>query len=371
MKENFYKIGDLCNIRTGKLDANASSENGKYPFFTCAETPLRIDTFSYDVECVLIAGNGDLNVKYYKGKFDAYQRTYILTLKPEISDVDMLYIYKYFLNYIKYLRQQSIGGIIKYIRLGNLTEAKIQIPSITKQKIIVSELDLLSGVIEKQKAQLEELDKFAQSIFYDMFGDPVTNEKGWEVKKLCDIVSFKNGINYHAGDKGDTIKLIGVGDFKNNNEIRCFEDVKTIHIEDIIDESYLLRDGDILIVRSNGSKDLVGRNMIVYTSGEEITYSGFCIRCRVNNKAIIPLFLNRILSDRNTMKILRQEGQGCNISNINQKILSSLSIVLPPLSLQQEFAAKVEAIEAMKAKVRLSLKEAETLFNERMDYYFN
>ena len=72
------KIGDLVNIQTGKLDANASSKNGMYPFFTCSKEPLRIDSYSYDCECVLLAGNGDLNVKSYNGKFDAYKRTYIL-----------------------------------------------------------------------------------------------------------------------------------------------------------------------------------------------------------------------------------------------------------------------------------------------------
>ena len=72
------KIGDLTKIKTGKLDANVSSEDGKYPFFTCSKEPLKISTYSYDCECVLVAGNGDLNVKYYNGKFDAYQRTYII-----------------------------------------------------------------------------------------------------------------------------------------------------------------------------------------------------------------------------------------------------------------------------------------------------
>ena len=72
------KIGELTSIRTGKLDANAACPDGRYPFFTCSKKPLQISTYSYDCECVLVAGNGDLNVKYYKGKFDAYQRTNII-----------------------------------------------------------------------------------------------------------------------------------------------------------------------------------------------------------------------------------------------------------------------------------------------------
>ena len=73
-----FKLGDYVKIKTGKLNANASVKNGKYPFFTCSKENLFIDKYSYDCECVLVAGNGELNVKYYNGKFNAYQRTYII-----------------------------------------------------------------------------------------------------------------------------------------------------------------------------------------------------------------------------------------------------------------------------------------------------
>ena len=77
---------------------------------------MSIDTYAYDCECVLIAGNGDLNVKYYNGKFNAYQRTYILDLKDEVGIICVPYIYAFFLLYINELRRKSIGGIIKYIK---------------------------------------------------------------------------------------------------------------------------------------------------------------------------------------------------------------------------------------------------------------
>ena len=275
---------------------------------------------------------------------------------------------KFLYHYLKWYNVPNMGYSRHY---KFLKEINLPIPPYSEQQQIVSELDLLSGIIKKQKKQIEDLDNLAQSIFYDMFGDPVTNEKGWKTTAFSNIAIFKNGINFHAGDKGDSVICIGVGDFKNNTEIKEYEEVKTIKVEGKLDKGYLLQDGDILIVRSNGSKDLVGRNMIVYTLGKEITYSGFCIRCRVNRDYIMPLFLNRILSNRNTMKILRQEGQGCNISNINQKILSSLSIILPPLSIQHEFSARIDSVESMKAKICQSLNESEELFNSRMDYYFS
>ena len=162
MKE---KLGKFVAIRTGKLDANASSENGKYPFFTCSITPLKIDTYSYDCECVLVAGNGDLNVKYYKGKFDAYQRTYII----ESSDKGILsvkYLYLFLEYYIEELRRLSVGGVIKYIRLSNLTDALINVPSWDIQKEIIEKLEKLLNIISKRKEQLAKLDELAKSRFF-------------------------------------------------------------------------------------------------------------------------------------------------------------------------------------------------------------
>ena len=130
------KLGDLTRIKTGKLDANASSPDGKYPFFTCSREPLRINSYSYDCECVLVAGNGDLNVKYFNGKFDAYQRTYIIE-ENGAGKLFMPYLYYFLDGYVEELRKLSIGGVIKYIKLGNLTDALIELPDIQSQRAIV------------------------------------------------------------------------------------------------------------------------------------------------------------------------------------------------------------------------------------------
>lgn len=139
------KVGNITKIKTGKLDANASSPDGKYPFFTCSKDPLKINTYSYDCECVLVAGNGDLNVKYYNGKFDAYQRTYIIEDNSN-GLLYMPYLYYFLEGYIEELRKQSIGGVIKYIKLGNLTDALIELPSIEEQKYIVNLMDYIKIV---------------------------------------------------------------------------------------------------------------------------------------------------------------------------------------------------------------------------------
>ncbi len=139
------KVGNITKIRTGKLDANASSEDGAYPFFTCSREPLRISSYSYDCECVLVAGNGDLNVKYYNGKFDAYQRTYIIEDNSN-GKLFMPYLYLFMERYVEELRRQAIGGVIKYIKLGNLTDALLELPSFKEQKSIVKILFMLKNI---------------------------------------------------------------------------------------------------------------------------------------------------------------------------------------------------------------------------------
>jgi restriction endonuclease S subunit len=141
-------LGDIAVIRTGKLDANASSADGAYPFFTCAKDPLRISTFSYDTECVLLAGNGNFDVNYYSGKFDAYQRTYILEAKNH-EELFVPFLFRFMQSHARKLKEQSIGGVIKYLKIGFLTSAPISLPSLKEQKSIVAVIDSLMSMCDE------------------------------------------------------------------------------------------------------------------------------------------------------------------------------------------------------------------------------
>ena len=150
-------MGSLTNIQTGKLDANAADLNGRFPFFTCASETLRINTAAYDAKAVLVAGNGDLNVKYYEGQFNAYQRTYIIESKDEQSLVPR-FLHAFLEIYVTELRKQAIGGVIKYIKLPYLKDAMIPLPRPSVQNRFASIVES----VEQQKAahrnHLEELD---------------------------------------------------------------------------------------------------------------------------------------------------------------------------------------------------------------------
>ncbi len=367
MKEGWeiVNIGSICNIITGKLDANASSESGVYPFFTCSRESLKIDNYAYDCECVLIAGNGDLNVKYYKGKFNAYQRTYIVTLKNDIKDISVKYIFKFFEKYVEKLRQLSIGGVIKYIKLGDLTNAKIPVPPLSEQEKIVAELDCLSGIIEKKKQQLKELDSLAQSIFYEMFGDPVENEKGWEVKKLGELGNSELGKMLDSKkNQGDLYPYLCSLNVKWNDI--DYSQIKEMRIKKDELDRYRVKKGDLLICEGGDT----GR-CAIWKSNKEIYYQNALHRVRLNEGLMLPIFCLFVF------KIYKENGEidkystGQTIKHLVKKTLLIIPIPTPPLSLQQQFANKIELIEKQKELIKQSIKETETLFDSRMDYYFN
>ena len=350
-------IGSICNIKTGKLDANASSEDGAYPFFTCSKEELRIDKYAYDCECVLIAGNGDLNVKYYNGKFNAYQRTYIISLKDGTNKVLVKYIYKFFEKYIERLRQVSVGGVIKYIKLGDLTTAQLPVPPIAEQEKIVAELDCLSGIIEKKKQQLKELDNLAQSIFYEMF----SNQDGTPVKlsQACSVVS---GLVNPNDEPYCNYPHIGGANIESHTG--KFVNVKLAKEENLISGKYPFDDTMILY-----SKIRPNLNKVALPSFKGI--------CSADMYPLIPqnefdkVFLKYILKQKVFLDYAISHSGRANIPKINREDLLNYEFLTYPITLQQDFASKIEAIEKQKELIAKSIKETETLFNSRMDYYFN
>ena len=254
--------------------------------------------------------------------------------------------------------------------ISDLKKIIVPVPPLSEQSRIVAELDLLTGIIDKQNAQLKELDNLAQAIFYDMFGDPIENPKGWNVKNLGSVCDFKNGLNFAPDETGEKYYLIGVSDFQTKSRLECNQSLKTIELNKPLSEEYLLVDDDILFVRSNGNKDLIARNVLVAIKGLKVTYSGFCIRARVKNNDVLPFFLNSLLKLPSAHNALTASGHGCNIANLNQKTLDGFQLILPPLALQQSFAEKIQSIEKQKEAIRASIADTQKLLDYTMDKYF-
>jgi type I restriction enzyme S subunit len=148
-------FGQIARIRTGTLDANAAVAVGEYPFFTCSRTPLRIDKFSFDTAAVLLAGNGDFNLKCYEGKFDAYQRTYVL----EPIHWDVRYCFIVMQAEIEEITVNQRGSAIPYLKLGDIASLAVFLPPLAEQKRIVAKVDELMVICDQLENQLESQQK--------------------------------------------------------------------------------------------------------------------------------------------------------------------------------------------------------------------
>ena len=372
MSWNLISLGEITNIRTGKLDANASSANGEYPFFTCAREPLKISSFSYNCECVLVAGNGDLNVKYYNGKFDAYQRTYIIESKSK-EVLDVRYLFHFLDKYLVKLREQSIGGIIKYIKLGNLTEAKIPLPPLAEQRRIASILDQADELRQKRQQAIEKLDQLLQATFIDMFGDPVSNPKGWDLVRVGEVVNeFIGGKNIECPDESDS-------DYKILKVSAVTSKVYKPHESKFAPNTFepnplaIVEKGDLLFSRAN-TTELVAATAYVWETPENIVLPDklwkFSIsdESKVNKLYLWDLFKN--IEFRNELSKL-SSGTSGSMKNISKGKLNELKMPLPPKELQDKFAEFSTKLWGQIKTFQQSSDSLDSLFNSLQNQAFN
>jgi type I restriction enzyme S subunit len=355
-------LGDVSKIKTGNLDVNAKVEIGRYPFFTCAQKPEKINSYSFDCECVLVAGNGDLNVKYYKGKFDVYQRTYVVeVLQKDRLNTRFLF---YFLNkYLVRLRSQSIGGVIKYIKMANLTDIELPEYPLKKQKQIIQILDTADNLRQKRKEQLVLLDDYLKSVFLDMFGDPVINPKNWTTKELSKVGDLDRGISKNRPRNapellGGPYPLIQTGDVSNSGGY--IKEFKQTYSKLGLMQSKIWPIGTLCItIAANIAKT----GILTFKACFPDSVVGFTSNNLVRTEYVQwwMVFLQKILEEKATESAQK---------NINLGILRSLDIPVPPIELQNKFALIIEQVEKTKQKMCASLEEMNKNFNALMQRYF-
>lgn len=246
------------------------------------------------------------------------------------------------------LQSKTTG--IRNLDFKSYLKLPIPVPPIAEQEKIVAEMDCLTGIIEKKKQQLEELDKLAQSIFYDMFGDPITNEKGWTTSTLKDICE----------------KLYAGGDVPKERLSRTKTGIYSVPI----------------LSNGKGDSAIYGYTDIPREISPAITISGRGTigYSRIQIEPFFPIIrlivavpsphIN-IVFLHSHISLMPFESTGGAIPQLTVPMVKNRCIICPPLDLQNEFAQKVEAIEKQKELVKLSIVETETLFNSRMDYWFN
>ncbi|MBQ6694916.1 MAG: restriction endonuclease subunit S [Bacteroidaceae bacterium] len=355
------KLGEVCESDLGKT-LNQSTDTGELQPYLCAINVLwdkielstvkqtrfeKSEMQRYFVRKgdLLICEGGDI------GRAAIWDKEEPMLYQNALHRVrfDGSVLPRFCLLYLRSLKDAGIldsrygkGVTIKHLVKSSLLSIPIPVPPISEQERIVEELDLLSGIIEKQKQQLKEYDTLAQSIFYTMFGDPITNEKGWEVRKVIDVVKMQRGFDLPVQDR-DNEGVIPI--YGSNGVIGLHSTYKA--------ESGIItgRSGTLGEVYSS-NKPFWPLNTTLFsvdTHGNDVVYLKYLMR---------NFHLERFKAGAGVPTLNRNEFHNEFIPNI-------------PITLQQEFASKIETIEKQKELIKQSLAETETLFNSRMDYYFN
>ena len=278
------------------------------------------------------------------------------------------YLYWFLKGKNAYLNSLGRGATFKEISKSIVENIEIPLPGINVQHYIADIFDKVSNLISLRSNQLEQLDDLVKARFVEMFGDPVQNPLGWSTRPLLEMGYCKNGMNFHTGDSGIEMHCLGVGDFKDYSVIDGTNHLPMVSLNEAPPEESMLQDGDIVFVRSNGNKALVGRCLVVYPRSTPTTYSGFCIRYRLTSDKVNTTYLVRVLKTDSMRE--RMAGRGANIQNLNQQILATLDIPTPPMELQNQFAAFVTQVDKSKFAVQKALDEAQLLFDSLMQKYF-
>ena len=317
---------------------------------------------------VLISWSGSLGV-FEWNKSEAILNQHIFKVVFNKGEINKKYFEYVVASRINEMKSKVHGITMQHITKKDFDVIPIPVPPIAEQERIVSELDLLSGIIEKKKAQLNEYNKLAQSIFYDMFGDPIDNPKGWEVKKLGECVH-----EMFLGPFGSALK---VDSYVSKAVSYCmvYEQKHAIQGTINLDNHYINKEKYNSLQRFEvkpndfimSCRGTIGKLYQLPNDAPMGIIHPSLMKIRIKEEILNPTYFKFML-----VKIVANESTNGNCVQmaITAKELGKKNIQYPPLSLQQSFAEKIEAIEKQKALVQQSISETQTLFDSTMDKYF-
>ena len=322
----------------------------------------------YKAGSVLFAKSGMSCMKglVYTLKNDCYVVSHLAIVTPKNVD-------SHYLNY--FFQVNKPNSLIKdsaypSISLKDIEKMIVLYPPLADQQRIVAELDCLKEMIAMKQEQLKEFDKLAQSIFYDMFGDPVANEKGWEKNKLDElykVTSSKRILQSEWQDNGvpfykvaDIVNLIG------GMAVVPSTFIKESTYNEFMRQGLVPDSGDILIT----SRGTLGECYIVLDGDKFYFQDGMITWLSQKANSILPIYLKSVFGTKSFLDSLIHNANMSTVAYLSIGQLSKVKIPLPPRALQQQFADKISAIEAQKELVKQSIAETQHLLDYTMDKYF-
>ena len=335
-------LGNICDIQKGTAITSSEIEEGEYKVVAGGIDYAYMHNKYNRPENVITVSASGANagyVNFWQEKIFASDCTTIIGNSFE----ETCFIYYFLKANQNLLFSLQKGAAQPHVYANDLKQIKIPILPISVQKKIVAECQNIATEVLEAKEKIRELQENINEIVASIDGKPV---------KLGTIVQFKNGLNYKKSSQGISISIVGVADFKENKSPE-WDKVQNIKINEHVDDSFLLHKNDLVTVRSNGSRELVGRFMLIDKEPEErTTFSGFSIRVRIVSDEVDSEFLYYLLASANVRQSLTTGSNGANIKSLNQDLLSNLEIPLPSLSEQKDIVDKIGTIEAKIASLK-------------------
>lgn len=366
-KWEYKKLGEVCAKGSSNIILNKIKDNeGDYPLYGATGFVKNIDFYHQDKEYIGIVkdGSGVGRVNIYPAKSSLVGTMQYIIPTEGIS----LSYLKYFLQ-SKNLGKYASGAAIPHIYFRDYSKELIPILPYNLQQQIVAELDQLNELISLKQQQLKEFDALAQSIFYEMFGDPLSNKKGFERNKLGAITkvgSSRRVFSTEFRDKGipfyrgTEIAAIAEGSFEGPTLF-----ISKDRYDELVSQTGQPQLGDLLLPSICPN----GRIMVVRDASRFYIKDGRVLWIRANRKKFVSEYLKFVLSII-LLRDYNKYASGATFKELKIFTLSSVPIPLPPLTLQQSFAERVRAIERQKALVKQSIAEVQTLLDSRMQEYF-
>lgn len=315
---------------------------------------------------LLISWSASLGAYLWMGD-EAYLNQHIFKVQFDKLDIDKMFLKYAVSSKLDVMANLVHGATMKHIVKSDFDKTRIPYPPKPTQLSIVSELDKLNELIQIKKEQLKDYDALAQSIFYEMFGDPVENEKGWEVKKLGEIGTLERGAGISKKDfVDDGLPCIHYGQLHTTFGAYTRKNITFIP-KDLLPKYKIAHSGDLILAIT--SEDVEGScKSTAWLGGYDVVVGSDAAIFHHNQNGIYLSYYTRTKAFYNEKA---KYAKGFKVTHISTKEIASISICVPPLSIQNIFANKIEQIEKQKAIIQKIIMDLETLLASRMQYWFD
>ena len=356
-------LGDICDIINGRNQKQVEAVDGKYPIYGSGGIMGRANDFLCKGGSTIIGRKGTINRPLFVSE-DFWNVDTAFGLSPKVGVYGrFLFFLCKSINWLKYNKSTTLPSLVK----TDLLKIPVCVPDTEEQRRIADELDLILSIIDTKTQQVHDLESLAKAIFSEMFGNPIKNEKGWQKRKLGEVCTIERGgsprpIQDFLTDDPGGINWIKIGDAIEGSKF--INSTKEKIRPEGMKKSRFVHAGDFILSNSMS----FGRPYILGIDG--CIHDGWLV-LHDNEKHFNSCYLYYYLSSDSLYQEFKRLAVGGVVNNLNSGLVRGVSVSIPPMELQNEFAMKESLIEAQKNLILNSITDLQRLFDSRMSFYFN